>query len=155
LHLLQCDWNFLTKKNNQDKKMKPYGPFKLQMASTQSCKNTSAYLCKHPNTSIVKGRNWLVGCRFLFLVWVVSEGANLWIVQDWGNKSTCVGLTMITLVTVRMPFLGNTMSICRRKVLNMVEGNACSCSCQHSHNGNKGVTNFIMGSCVLIAMSTM
>jgi hypothetical protein len=45
------------KKNNQDKKKKRFGPFKLQMALAQLCKNTLACLCRHPNTSIVKGRN--------------------------------------------------------------------------------------------------
>jgi hypothetical protein len=34
----------------------PFGPFKLQMALAQLCKITFAYLCKHPNTSIAKGK---------------------------------------------------------------------------------------------------
>jgi hypothetical protein len=38
-------------------------PFKLQMVLAQSCMNTSTCLCKNPNISIVKGRNWLVGCQ--------------------------------------------------------------------------------------------
>jgi hypothetical protein len=38
-------------------------PFKLQMAIAQLCKNTFVCLCKHPNTSTIKGRNWLVECQ--------------------------------------------------------------------------------------------
>jgi hypothetical protein len=34
-----------------------FGPFKLQTTLAQLCKDTSAYLCRHPNTSIVKGKN--------------------------------------------------------------------------------------------------
>jgi len=41
---------------------RPFSPFKLQMALAQSCKNTLACLCKQPNISIAKGRNWSIGC---------------------------------------------------------------------------------------------
>jgi hypothetical protein len=40
------------------------GPFvflKVQMSLTQLCKNTSAYLYKHSNISIARGRNWSMG----------------------------------------------------------------------------------------------
>jgi hypothetical protein len=43
-------------------KHKPSSPLKLQMALAQLCKNTLAYLCKHPNIAIAKGRNRSMGC---------------------------------------------------------------------------------------------
>jgi len=45
------------KKSNQDRKKRFFGPFKLQTTLAQLCKDTYAYLCRHPNTSIVKGKN--------------------------------------------------------------------------------------------------
>jgi hypothetical protein len=42
----------------------PSSYFKLQLALAQSCKNTLiAYLCKHPNISIARRRDWSVRCQ--------------------------------------------------------------------------------------------
>jgi hypothetical protein len=49
------------KKKNQDKKRRPFGLLKLQMALAQSCKNRLACLCGHLNISIIKGRNKSMG----------------------------------------------------------------------------------------------
>jgi hypothetical protein len=48
---------FCQRKVTKIKKGGPFGLFKLQITLAQLCKNTSAFLCKHPNTSIAKGRN--------------------------------------------------------------------------------------------------
>jgi len=48
---------FYQKKVTKPKKGRPFGPFKLQMALAQLCKNISTYLCKHQNTSIAKRKN--------------------------------------------------------------------------------------------------
>jgi hypothetical protein len=58
------NWNSLMKKSNQDLKKRSFDPLKLQMPLAQLCKNTwSTYLCRHPNISITKERNWLMGCQ--------------------------------------------------------------------------------------------
>jgi hypothetical protein len=80
------------------------------------------------NTSIVKGRNWLVGCRswyFISLTWVTSEATNLWIVQDQGSKFACVGSAMTTSTNVQMSSLVSTLLTHWQEELNMVERNAC------------------------------
>jgi hypothetical protein len=38
-----------------------------------------------------------------FLAWVALEATNPWVLQDWGNKSTCVELTMTKLAKVWIP----------------------------------------------------
>ncbi len=53
---------FCWKKVTMKERGGPFGPFKLQMALAQLCKITFAYLCKHPNTSIAKGKIWLARC---------------------------------------------------------------------------------------------
>ncbi len=109
-----------------------YSSFKLQMALAQSCKNTSTYLCKHPNTSIIKKRNWSLGCWswWLFvLAWIALKVTNPWVTQNLGRKSAHVGLTMTVLVKVRMSSLMSTMLTRWWEELNVVEGCACSCFC--------------------------
>jgi hypothetical protein len=69
------------------------------MALAQSCKNTSTFLCRHPDTSIANGGNWWVGCwsRYLHsLVWATSKVMNLWVAQNQGSKFVHVGLAMTT-----------------------------------------------------------
>jgi hypothetical protein len=121
-------WRKMTKVKRQG----PFVPFKLQMALAHSCRNTLTCLCQQPNTWIVKGRNWSMGCwlqQFLSLAWVPSGVANLWLAQYQGSKFVRVELVMTMLVKVRMPSLVSTMSTHRQKELNVVEGNACNCSC--------------------------
>jgi hypothetical protein len=48
---------FCQRKVTKIEKRRPFGLFKLQMALAQLCKNTSAYLCRHPNTFTAKGKN--------------------------------------------------------------------------------------------------
>ncbi len=48
---------FCQKKVTKTKRRRPFGPFQLQMALAQLCKNTFACLCRHSNTSITKGKN--------------------------------------------------------------------------------------------------
>jgi hypothetical protein len=58
----------LSKKHNQNRKRGGFGLFKLQITLAQLCKNTSTLLCKHPNTSITRGR-WGVGHNS-FVFWL-------------------------------------------------------------------------------------
>jgi hypothetical protein len=62
-----------------------------------------------------------------FNSWATSEVTNLWVMQDQGNKSTHVRLTMTMLPKVWMPYLVSTMSIHQWKELNVVERSACNC----------------------------
>jgi hypothetical protein len=83
-----------------------FSPFKLQMVMAQWCKNAFACLCKHPNISIVKGRNWSMWCwswYLLFFVWVALKATNPWVVQDRGSRSTFVGLVITKLVNDALP----------------------------------------------------
>jgi len=55
-----------------------------------------------------------MGCQLSWLFslgWATSEATNLWVMQDWGNKSTHVMLAMTMLPKVWMPYLVSTMSI--------------------------------------------
>jgi hypothetical protein len=97
---------FFRRKVTKIKRRRPFGPFKLQTTLAQLCNDTSAYLCRHPNTSTIKGRNWSIEC--------------------W-NKSARVGSTMTMSIKVQMLFLLNTMSIRQREELNVFERNTCSC----------------------------
>jgi hypothetical protein len=54
---------FYQRKVTKIERGRPSIPFKLQMALAQLCKNTFACLCKHPHTSILKGRNRLAECQ--------------------------------------------------------------------------------------------
>jgi hypothetical protein len=122
---------FWHKKMTKVEKWEPFVPFKFQMALAQSCKNTLACLCKQPNTSIAKGRNWSMGCQwwyFISLAWIALEATNPWIAQDQGNKSTHVGSMMTTSTKVQMPSLVNIMLTRQWKELNVLKGSACNCS---------------------------
>jgi len=124
--------NFWWKKMTKVERWRPFGPFELQMAFAQPCKNTLICLCKQPNTSIAKRRNWSVGCwlqYFFSLPSATSEVANLWIAQNQRSKSAYIGLAMTTLVKVWMSSLMSTMSTYRQKELIMVEGSAWNCFC--------------------------
>ncbi len=46
----------LQRKITKTKRRGPFSLLKFHMALTQSCKNISTYLFKHPNTLIAKGR---------------------------------------------------------------------------------------------------
>jgi hypothetical protein len=46
---------FWQRKMTKVERWGPFGTFKLQMALAQSCKNTSACLCKQPNTQLLRG----------------------------------------------------------------------------------------------------
>jgi hypothetical protein len=67
---------------------------------------------------------------------------------------------MTTLVKVRISSLVSTMLIRQHEELNMVKGSACNCFHptwiqRLAHNGNKNVTNYIMGPYAHIAMGVM
>jgi hypothetical protein len=117
----------------------------------------------YPNISIVKRRNWLVGFQSLFiyfLVWTISNITNPWVTQHQKSKFTCIGSTMTMLTKMWIPSLVNAMSTCWQEELKVVEGSICSCfhpnwkptSCVMVA---KSVANYIMGSCVLIAIGAM
>jgi hypothetical protein len=126
---------FSWRKVTKTKRGGPLGPFKLQMALAQLCKNTSICLCKHPNISIANGRNCSVGCwlRYLFsLAWAPSEVINPWVTQDWGNRTTHVGSTMTMLTRVcechfqwAQCWLVNEKSWTRLKEVHVVVLNSC------------------------------
>jgi hypothetical protein len=62
---------FWQRKLTKTKRWRHSGLFKIRMALAQSCKNISTCLCRHPNTSIAKGRNWLWGVSCdNFFVWL-------------------------------------------------------------------------------------
>jgi len=61
------------------------------------------------------------------LVWIASEAANLWIVQNRGSRFAHVGSIITTSTKMRIPFLVNTMSICWWKESNVVDESACNC----------------------------
>jgi len=109
-------WNCSLKpKSNKTKRGRPFSPFRFQITLAQLCKNIHACLCEHPNTSIVRGRNWSMGCQsqyFFSLAWATSKVINLSVVQDWGNKSACIGSIMAMSAKVQIPSLVNTMSSC-------------------------------------------
>jgi hypothetical protein len=94
------------------------------MPFSQLCKNTSTYLCRHPNISIVRHELIngvsIVIAPFFDLRCIIGN-LNPWIVQDWGSKSAHVGLTMTMLVKVWVPYLVNTMLIRQWEELNMVK----------------------------------
>jgi len=54
---------FWQKKVTKTERGGPFGPFELQMTLTKLCKKTSACLCRCPNTSNDKGKNWSMGHR--------------------------------------------------------------------------------------------
>jgi hypothetical protein len=83
------------------------------------------------------------------LVWIALKITNSWVVQEWGNKSTCVGLVVTMLIRVRIPSLVSTMSTHWQKELNVAKGSAYNYFLFHakasiSHNGNKHIANYIM-----------
>jgi len=59
---------FCRKKITKIERGGAFGLFKLQITLAQLCKNTSTLLCKHPNTSITRGR-WGVGHNS-FVFWL-------------------------------------------------------------------------------------
>ncbi len=70
---------------------------------------------------------WGVGCDNSFFWLELRRRHQIFELRTrLGNKSTCVGSTLIMLARVWMPFLVSTMLIHQREEFNVVKRNTCS-----------------------------